>query len=153
MTAFQARLGEAFDEALLRKAFISPCFVDHQRKLYQDQMGEDLIAPNFEANDELAVEGKNIIDETLKTYLRTSLPHLPEEGVEAITKFLTKEELLAHVSFHIGTLDLVQSVVSFHAQSLFGTGHTVLPGAGKGVFRMKFLQTASTAKGHVLVSF
>ena len=76
-------------------------------------MGDDLLAPKFETNEDLAVEGRNVIENTLKTYLRTALPHLPEEGVEAITKFLTREELLAHVSFHIGTLDLVQSVVSF----------------------------------------
>lgn len=79
----------------------------------QDLMGDDLLAPKFETNEDLAVEGRNVIENTLKTYLRTALPHLPEEGVEAITKFLTREELLAHVSFHIGTLDLVQSVVSF----------------------------------------
>ena len=79
----------------------------------QDVMGDDLLVPNFEANEDLVVQGRNIIENTLKTYLRTALPHLPEEGVEAITKFLTREELLAHVSFHIGTLDLVQSVVSF----------------------------------------
>ena len=82
----------------------------------QDLMGDDLLAPKFETNEDLVVEGRNVIENTLKTYLRTALPHLPEEGVEAITKFLTREELLAHVSFHIGTLDLVQSVVSFPAR-------------------------------------
>ena len=63
------------------------------------------------SNEKLAEVGKRVILDSLRAYLRTSLPHLPEEGVEAITNFLTREELLAHVSFHIGTLDLVLSQV------------------------------------------
>ena len=63
------------------------------------------------SNEKLAEVGKRVILDSLRAYLRTSLPHLPEEGVEAITNFLTREELLAHASFHIGTLDLVLSQV------------------------------------------
>ena len=71
------------------------------------------------SNEKLAEEGKKCILDTLKVYLRTTLPYLPEEGIEAVTKFLTSEELLAHVSFHIGTLDLVLTEVSYSNMQLF----------------------------------
>ena len=71
------------------------------------------------SNEKLAQEGKKCILDTLKVYLRTTLPYLPEEGIEAVTKFLTSEELLAHVSFHIGTLDLVLTEVSYSNMQLF----------------------------------
>ena len=35
---------------------------------------------------------------------------MPEEGVQAVVNFLTTDQLLAHVSFHIGTLDLIMTV-------------------------------------------
>jgi hypothetical protein len=43
------------------------------------------------------------------SYVRLVLPKLPTDGVEAVVKHLTSEQLLAHVSFHIGTKDLVMS--------------------------------------------
>ena len=57
----------------------------------------------------LSIVGGDLIDATLKAFVRTALPYLPEEGVEAIKNFLTTEEMLAHISFHIGTKDLVLS--------------------------------------------
>jgi hypothetical protein len=46
------------------------------------------------------------------SYVRLVLPKLPEDGVAAIVRHLTSEDLLAHVSFHIGTKDLVLSEAS-----------------------------------------
>ena len=43
------------------------------------------------------------------------LPKLPDDAVSAVVDHLTSEELLAHISFHIGTKDLVLSeVVTSH---------------------------------------
>lgn len=132
LIAFQARLGEKFDDNTLRQAFISLEYVAAQQKkllelqninslesiedeedVVEEEDKEDLETTSSKStivsNEKLAEVGKRVILDSLRAYLRTSLPHLPEEGVEAITNFLTREELLAHVSFHIGTLDLVLS--------------------------------------------
>ena len=45
-------------------------------------------------------------------YVRAALPYLPEEGVEAFVGFLTSEETMADISFHIGTKDLIMAEVS-----------------------------------------
>ena len=39
--------------------------------------------------------------------MRCVLSYLPEEGVEAVKCFLTTEEMLANIAFHIGTKDLI----------------------------------------------
>jgi dsRNA-specific ribonuclease len=56
------------------------------------------------------MEGSLIINQSLCAYVRWALPYLPEEGVQAVVNFLTGDNLLAHVSFHIGTLDLIMTV-------------------------------------------
>ncbi len=65
----------------------------------------------FESHARLAEEGRKITVDTLKGYLRSALPSLPEEAVEAVVTSLTEDKLLAHVSFHIGTVDLILSEV------------------------------------------
>lgn len=45
--------------------------------------------------------------QTLRTYLNFALPDLPADGVEAFVNFLTTDKMLAHVSFLIGTKDLL----------------------------------------------
>ena len=57
----------------------------------------------------MALRGDDILEEVVSAYVRTALPHLPEEGVPALTAHLTADEKLAHVSFHLGTMDLVLS--------------------------------------------
>lgn len=111
MVAFQARLGEKFDESKLREAFITAAYTDS----LNPQLEEMEIEPNEKLldNSKLAEQGKKVIDETLTNYIRWALPHLPQEGVEAIKDYLTTPKLLAHVSFHIGTLDLIMTPVRF----------------------------------------
>jgi len=57
----------------------------------------------------LIEEGHKVINDSLCGYIRWALPYLPEEGVQAIKSYLMTDEMLAHVSFHIGTLDLILS--------------------------------------------
>ena len=59
------------------------------------------------SNAVMALRGDDILEEVVSAYVRTALPHLPEEGVSALTAHLTTDEKLAHVSFHLGTMDLV----------------------------------------------
>ena len=70
-----------------------------------------LAASSMPTNENLASIGRKVIGDSLRGYLRWALPYLPEEGVEAVTEFLTEDKLLAHVSFHIGTMDLILSPV------------------------------------------
>ena len=52
--------------------------------------------------------GTDLIDYTLKGFLRQAFAYIPEEGIEAVVaNFLTTEDMMAHVSFHVGTKDLI----------------------------------------------
>ena len=70
---------------------------------------KDLEDIEADSNDNLALIGNNIIGDTLKAFVRIALPNIPEEGVEAIKSYLTSDEMLSRISFHIGTKDLILS--------------------------------------------
>ena len=107
LVAFQARLGENFDESKLRDAFISLDYFEVEKQRQRDLE----ITTDFCSNIQLAESGRQVIEESLRGYLRWAMPYLPEEGVDAFTHFLMQKKLLAHVSFHIGTMDLILSEV------------------------------------------
>ena len=110
--AFQARLGEKFDDSKLREAFITADFVDSETKRQEElQIKGGNQLSQLRTNENLAQEGSAIINQSLSAYVRWALPYLPEEGVQAVKNFLTQDQLLAHVSFHIGTLDLILTEV------------------------------------------
>jgi len=111
LVAFAARLGENFDDSKLREAFITTDFVEAETKRQvelQIEGGNQL--SQLPSNEDLAMKGSLIINQSLCAYVRWALPYLPEEGVQAVVNFLTGDNLLAHVSFHIGTLDLIMTV-------------------------------------------
>jgi len=114
LVAFQARLGEKFDDSKLREAFITADFVEAETKRQEElqikAQGENQLSQLLSSNQNLAAEGSRLIDQTLSAYVRWALPYLPEEGVRAFKNFLTQDQLLAYVSFHIGTMDLVLTV-------------------------------------------
>ena len=70
---------------------------------------KDLEDIEADSNENLALIGHNIIGDTLKAFVRMALPNIPEEGVEAIKSYLTSDEMLSRISFHIGTKDLILS--------------------------------------------
>merc|ERR1712080_639002 len=57
------------------------------------------------------MKGTKRITDTLTHWLRGALPHFPEEGVEAVVGYLTKEEMVADIGFHLGLRELVLSNV------------------------------------------
>jgi len=59
------------------------------------------------SNKHLSIKGKEIVQSVLKSYINVALPDLPDDGVEAFINFLISETMLAHVSFLIGTKDLL----------------------------------------------
>jgi len=138
LAAFQARIGEQFDPRMLRQAFVTKDYLEDEYLSKKslgigDQSQEssssssesssetsdaeeqkqlspaDNDAIRSSSNFEMAVRGEDILDEVVAGYVRTAFPWLPEEGVRAIHAFLTTDEKLAHVSFHIGTMDLILS--------------------------------------------
>ena len=70
---------------------------------------KDLEEIEAESNQNLSIIGKRLIEESIKGFVRKALPYIPEEGVIAITRFLMTDEMLARISFHIGTKDLILS--------------------------------------------
>jgi len=106
LKAFSARLGESFDSSLLTTAFTMPSHVQAEIQT-QKQLGIDDINLTIESNEKLAEVGGEVIEKTVLSWLRTSLPAFPEEGIASLAEYLTSEDMLANVSFHIGTKELV----------------------------------------------
>jgi len=134
ISAFQARIGEQFDAQKLRQAFVTKEYLESEIQSkkslgFTDDNNEDESSTSSDSdsdevkqlsqseleqvrtssNSELAMSGDDILEDVVASYTRTALPNLPEEGVEAVTNYLTTDEKLAHVSFHLGTMDLILS--------------------------------------------
>ena len=62
-----------------------------------------------DSNMNFAIIGEKVIEESLKSFVRSALPSIPEEGVEEIKNYLSSDEMLSRVAYHIGTKDLILS--------------------------------------------
>jgi len=103
--AFGRRLGEDFEENLLRKALMDVSYSERQQ---ERQMGVGLTQDgSLENNSELANLGLEIMESYVKAYLRTHFPNLPEEGCDQIFDYLKNDLLGGHIARNIGLLDLV----------------------------------------------
>ena len=90
MVAFAARLGENFDDSKLREAFITADFVEAETKRQEElQIKGGNQLSQLPSNEDLAMKGSLIINQSLCAYVRWALPYLPEEGVQAVVNFLT----------------------------------------------------------------
>jgi len=107
LIAIQARLGEQFDKVLLARAFVMESHVKLEIKK-QEELGVE-VKTGLVDNSELARAGLEVINRALLMWLRGALPLLPEEGIEAVKTFLTREMMLADVAFHLGLRELVLS--------------------------------------------
>ncbi|XP_059053051.1 large ribosomal subunit protein mL44 [Achroia grisella] len=101
--AFGKRLNEDFDSDLLLQAFTDRSYVIKE-EMKQKEMEFDI---KVKDNRELAEQGEKFLNEYIQMYLETALPKFPLEGIAGIRRYLTTEELLAHVSQHIGTKDII----------------------------------------------
>ena len=70
---------------------------------------KDLEEIEADSNLNFSIVGSKVIEENVKGFVRSSLPFMPEEGVEAIKDYLTSDEMLSRVAYHIGTKDLILS--------------------------------------------
>jgi len=105
--ALQARLGEKFDADVLMRALVMESHVDQER-MKQEELGVE-VSTQLRDNSELAVKGEKIIKTVLTRWLRSAYPLLPEEMISEVRQFLTTEQMLAEVGFHIGLREIILS--------------------------------------------
>ena len=90
-------------------------YTDDQLHTIEDQLDDailskkDLEEIEADSNLNFCIIGSKVIEESVKGFVRSSLPFMPEEGVEAIKDYLTSDEMLSRVAYHIGTKDLILS--------------------------------------------
>lgn len=108
LSAFGSRLKEKFSAPLLQQAFVCRSYIV-QEEMKQKAVGIENPVLQLEDNMRLVKKGEELITEFVITYLNLSLPKLPREGIKAIYKHLVSDEVLANVSKHIGTKDLILS--------------------------------------------
>ncbi|XP_075983575.1 mitochondrial ribosomal protein L44 [Anticarsia gemmatalis] len=101
--AFGKRLNEDFDADLLLQAFTDRSYVIKE-EMKQKELEFDI---KMKDNRELADKGEDFINKYTQNYLEVVLPKFPLEGVKAIKTHLTSEAVLANISQHLGTKDIV----------------------------------------------
>ncbi|KAK9874267.1 hypothetical protein WA026_002620 [Henosepilachna vigintioctopunctata] len=94
--AFGKRLGENFKRDILKQALLHSSYVHLQK---QENNLEDL-----KDNSELIAEGSNIINQYLKDEF---LKLYPRDIAESFLKYLTSDNMMAHVAKHLGLADLL----------------------------------------------
>ncbi|ELT88425.1 hypothetical protein CAPTEDRAFT_222168 [Capitella teleta] len=90
--SFGKRLGEEFNENLLRTAFVDRSDVE-----------------SADSNEELASTGSKLAVTYIKAYLRHAYPGLPEEGISTITEHLMSDQVLSYVASNLGVPDLIKA--------------------------------------------
>ncbi|XP_012275119.1 39S ribosomal protein L44, mitochondrial [Orussus abietinus] len=106
--AFNKRLTESFKTDLLEQSFTHRSYII-QEEQKQKELGIEIPQLDIKSNDELIQEGREITSRVVKSYLRQSLPCAPEECIRSLHDYLLSTAVLAKVSSHIGTKDLILS--------------------------------------------
>nr|CAG4642056.1 EOG090X0DYO [Eurycercus lamellatus] len=103
--AFSNRLGEKFDDALLRQALTHKSYIERESAKLSS-MG---VEPNLQlqTNEGLAAKGEEMISKFVKGYLRAVFQHAPEEMISILHDFLVSTATLADVGKHLGLGDLM----------------------------------------------
>ncbi|XP_046386184.1 39S ribosomal protein L44, mitochondrial isoform X2 [Ischnura elegans] len=104
--AFGKRLSEDFEEDLLKQALTHKSYLDVEIER-QKEVGIEDGHLTLKDNTGLIEEGEKFMTYYIKGYLRIMLPQFPEEGICAVHDYLMTNEVLAHVSSHIGTKDIL----------------------------------------------
>nr|XP_027237860.1 39S ribosomal protein L44, mitochondrial-like [Penaeus vannamei] len=104
--AFGKRLGEQFDNNILREALTDSSYISQER-VRQQELGVPEPALTMTSNNELATAGSHIIADYSIKYLRSALPLFPEEGIRSLVDYLTSSEVMAEVGLGIGLKDLI----------------------------------------------
>jgi len=116
--AFGVRLKEKFSPSLLQQAFVDRSYIV-QEEIKQRAVGIEEPVIQLTDNTKLIQKGDELLTEFIVTYLNLSLPKYPRDGIKAIYKHLISDEVLAHVSSHLGTKDLILAAeFPVHQQTL-----------------------------------
>jgi len=99
------RLGETFDERLLKEALVQREWANLQEFEAKNRGDESFIVEQH--NQELAEDGYKIISDYIKEFYEKSYP---ADIVRALHDYLTTDEMLAHVAKHLGVADLIIAV-------------------------------------------
>jgi large subunit ribosomal protein L44 len=106
--AFGKRLHENFEDSIIRTAFVHESYLEEEKKKQQELgIEEDETPSQSFDNSELIASGVTITSNYIEAYLKHVFPKLPEFCVQDIHDYLMSEDILAYVSTHIGTKDLV----------------------------------------------
>ncbi|XP_065204952.1 large ribosomal subunit protein mL44 [Planococcus citri] len=107
--SFGKRLQENFEPALLQRALTERSYIhklqDEQRNVGIEVDPED--STNAQDNSEMAERGHQLIEDFVILYTRHVLPYFPEEGIQAVKKYLLNTEILSHISSNIGVSELI----------------------------------------------
>ncbi|CAO1403452.1 unnamed protein product [Diamesa serratosioi] len=106
--AFGMRLNEDFNQIKLQQAFTNRSYIV-QEEMKQKEVGIENPDIKLVDNSNLSKKGEEIMSEYIVTFLNISLPKYPREGIKAIYKYLMSDDVLANVSSHLGTKDIILS--------------------------------------------
>ncbi|KAG8195159.1 hypothetical protein JTE90_023336 [Oedothorax gibbosus] len=109
--AFSQRLNENITFETLQTAFIFESYLqeEEQKRKELDIPSQD-VHLSLTSNTSLIASGHEVISNYLDYYLSYCYPKLPAEGISAIKTYLMSPEVLSHISFNLGTKDLIFSV-------------------------------------------
>lgn len=96
---------------MLQEAFTLRSYII-QEEQKQQELGIDNPVTNLKDNSELARSGSDILSNYVEMFISSQLPKLPTVGVRSVRDYLLSDEMLANVSKHIGTSDLILSAVN-----------------------------------------
>ncbi|KFM66328.1 39S ribosomal protein L44, mitochondrial, partial [Stegodyphus mimosarum] len=105
---FVQRLHENITENTLRCAFIHDSYIqlENEKRKELDMPLQD-VQLDIKSNSALISLGYETTSNYLKKYLRHCFQFLPEEGLCALHDHLLSDEVLSHISFNIGTSELI----------------------------------------------
>lgn len=108
--AFSKRLHEEFNPVLLQEALTVQSYIaEEERK--QKEVGIEDPVTNLKDNSELASIGGDILSTYVEMFISSQLPKLPAAGVRSMRDYLLSDDVLAKLSQHIGTKDLILTAV------------------------------------------
>lgn len=104
--AFSRRLNEDFNQILLQQAFTHRSYII-QEEMKQREVGIEEPELKLADNTNFIKKGEEIMTEYIITFLNLSLPKFPKEGIRSIYRYLMSNDVLARVSSHLGTRDVI----------------------------------------------
>lgn len=106
--AFSKRLHENITSETMRCIFVHDSYI-HMEEQKRKEMSVSDIQINLKSNTDLSARGEDILKNFLSRYLRAVFRFMPEEGICAVYRYLTSCDVLSHISYNIGTKDLIFS--------------------------------------------